>query len=83
MQCPQCQQENPLGTRVCNSCGAGLELTCPSCRHSNRAGSLVCNRGYARFRAPRCASYAISALSVGQCPRDPQGDVQHYRLLAL
>ena len=35
-------------------------------------GSLVCNCGYARF----------SALSVGQRPRDPQGDVQHYRLLA-
>jgi len=44
------------GARFCNSCGAGLELTCPSFRHSNPAGSLVCNCGYARFRAPRCAS---------------------------
>ena len=43
MQCPQCQHENPDGSRFCNACGVKLELTCSACHHVNPAGSRFCN----------------------------------------
>jgi class 3 adenylate cyclase len=43
MRCPQCQQENPPGSRFCNLCGARLVLVCPSCQHPNGPGSRFCN----------------------------------------
>src|SRR5262245_64201616 len=43
MRCPQCQYENPLGAKFCNSCGARLELVCPACKHVNVSGSRFCN----------------------------------------
>jgi class 3 adenylate cyclase/tetratricopeptide (TPR) repeat protein len=43
MHCPQCQQDNPAGSRFCNGCGARLELTCPTCNHVNPSGSRFCN----------------------------------------
>ena len=43
MRCPQCQQENPPGSRFCNACGGRLVLVCPSCQHPNRPANRFCN----------------------------------------
>jgi class 3 adenylate cyclase/tetratricopeptide (TPR) repeat protein len=43
MRCPQCQQENSVGARFCNGCGARLQLACPSCGHVNAPGSRFCS----------------------------------------
>lgn len=43
MPCPQCQHENPDGSRFYNACGVMLELTCSACHHLNPPGSRVCN----------------------------------------
>ncbi len=43
MQCPQCQHENPDGSRFCNACGAKLDRTCSACNHVNPPGSRFCN----------------------------------------
>jgi hypothetical protein len=31
MQCPQCQHENPTGTKFCGECGRRLASVCASC----------------------------------------------------
>ena len=31
MQCPQCQQDNPIHARLCLGCGALLALVCGAC----------------------------------------------------
>ena len=43
MRCPQCQAENPPGSRFCNACGTRLVLVCPACQHPNRPGNRFCN----------------------------------------
>jgi class 3 adenylate cyclase len=43
MQCPQCQHENPDGSRFCNTCGGKLEMICPACAHVNPPTSRFCN----------------------------------------
>jgi len=43
MQCPQCQHENPDGSRFCNTCGGKLEMICPACAHVNPPRSRFCN----------------------------------------
>jgi len=35
MKCPECQTENPEGSKFCGECGAKLERTCPNCNFSN------------------------------------------------
>jgi class 3 adenylate cyclase/tetratricopeptide (TPR) repeat protein len=44
MTCPECQAENPAGSRFCNQCGAALAIVCPACEASNPPGSRFCNR---------------------------------------
>jgi class 3 adenylate cyclase len=43
MKCPRCQQENPVGAKFCNGCGARLDVICPRCAQPNPPGSRFCN----------------------------------------
>jgi class 3 adenylate cyclase/tetratricopeptide (TPR) repeat protein len=43
MHCHQCQQDNPVGSRFCNGCGAQVDVPCPACKHVNPIGSRFCN----------------------------------------
>jgi len=47
MKCPQCQFENPNGTKFCVECGSKLELLCPKCGFSNSPSYKFCGEcGY-------------------------------------
>ncbi len=41
--CPNCQHQNPDGSRFCNNCGQPLPLICPNCGHQNPSGARFCN----------------------------------------
>ena len=43
MRGPRCRQENSVGARFCNACGARLAVACPACGHANVADSRFCN----------------------------------------
>jgi class 3 adenylate cyclase len=43
MKCPECQFENPEGTKFCNECASRLEIHCPECGEANPPGSKFCN----------------------------------------
>ena len=43
MLCPECQFDNPAGSKFCNECGSKLDITCPNCSNLNPAGSKFCN----------------------------------------
>jgi len=43
MKCPVCQSENPVGSKYCNSCGRGMDVSCPECGKSNPPASNFCN----------------------------------------
>jgi class 3 adenylate cyclase/tetratricopeptide (TPR) repeat protein len=60
MRCPRCQNENPLGSRFCNGCGARLDAVCPRCRQVNPPGSRFCNGCGAEIGQP---SGAVSTSS--------------------
>jgi len=65
MQCPKCNNDNPQGSRFCNSCGNQLRAssTCSECGHENPPNSRfcgACGRGLdaratagARFDSPQ------------------------------
>ena len=43
MQCPECQFENPEGSKFCLGCGKELEQKCPQCEKELPAGAKFCN----------------------------------------
>ena len=43
MHCPECQTDNPAGSKFCNECGTRLPACCPACGKSNPSGSKFCN----------------------------------------
>ncbi len=51
MACPKCQQQNPVGSKFCNSCGAQLtgNVKCPVCGTENALGSKFCNNCGTKF----------------------------------
>ena len=59
MPCPQCQHENPDGSRFCNACGGKLELACSVCAHVNPGGSRFCNA---------CGHHVLTPTSPGVQP---------------
>jgi class 3 adenylate cyclase/tetratricopeptide (TPR) repeat protein len=61
MRCVRCQEENPVGAKFCNACGARLEARCPACRHVNRAGSRFCNECGAEIAAATSAAPRFSS----------------------
>ncbi|MBE9530680.1 MAG: zinc ribbon domain-containing protein, partial [Proteobacteria bacterium] len=59
MQCPECQFDNPAGSKFCNECGSKLDITCPNCNNLNPAGSKFCNEcghGLSKGDVPREAT---------------------------
>ena len=44
MKCPQCQAENPSGTRFCGQCAAPLLSVCPSCGATNPPENKFCGQ---------------------------------------
>jgi len=42
MTCPECQHENPPGTKFCGECGAVLSAPCPTCSAVNPPGNKFC-----------------------------------------
>ena len=62
MECPRCQQDNPLESNFCRGCGVRLAMTCESCGTDLPLGSRFCNKcgmpvkappgGQSRFGAP-------------------------------
>ena len=47
MKCPQCQFENPAGSKFCLECGHKLEVKCPQCNKDLPLGAKFCNEcGY-------------------------------------
>lgn len=51
MRCPNCQFENPPGTRFCGQCGTSLAQACPSCGTHNPEGFLFCGTCGTRLTA--------------------------------
>ncbi|MEJ2487239.1 MAG: zinc ribbon domain-containing protein, partial [Anaerolineales bacterium] len=43
MQCPECQFENPEGSKFCGGCGQKFDLTCQECGANNPAENKFCN----------------------------------------
>ncbi len=43
MQCPDCQFENPKGSKFCLECGHKFELRCPSCNMALPIDAKFCN----------------------------------------
>ena len=43
MQCPQCQFENPEGSKFCLECGGKFELKCPHCAKTLPVSAKFCN----------------------------------------
>lgn len=43
MICPNCQTENPPGSKFCNECGQKLSAKCAICEHDNPPGAKFCN----------------------------------------
>ena len=55
MQCPQCEQQNQVGSNFCRACGAPLASSCPSCgTHMPGAARFCskCGRAVADFSSP-------------------------------
>ena len=42
MKCPQCNFDNPAGTKFCGKCGTRLGAPCPSCGTLNPEGFAFC-----------------------------------------
>jgi len=60
MRCPQCQHENPEGSRFCNQCAASLDASASACSHPNPPGSRFCNRCGRAIPAAAAASRYVS-----------------------
>src|SRR5262249_26302017 len=43
MQCPQCRQSNPPGTKFCGECGTRLQSVCPACHAANPPTNKFCS----------------------------------------
>jgi class 3 adenylate cyclase/tetratricopeptide (TPR) repeat protein len=43
MKCPECQFENPEGSKFCGGCGERFDLTCSECGVNNPTGNKFCN----------------------------------------
>jgi class 3 adenylate cyclase/tetratricopeptide (TPR) repeat protein len=59
MNCPRCQEDNPLGSRFCQSCGVRLARACGSCGAAVPAAARFCGScgtPWAGQEAPRFAS---------------------------
>jgi class 3 adenylate cyclase/tetratricopeptide (TPR) repeat protein len=56
--CPQCQAENPSGTRFCGQCAAPLAAVCPACGASNPAGNKFCGQCAASLNRPAQPRFA-------------------------
>ena len=59
MNCPRCREDNPLGSRFCQSCGVRLAHSCGSCGAAVPAGARFCASCGARApeqETPRFAS---------------------------
>ena len=47
MQCPKCQNDNPVGMNFCGKCGTKLERLCPQCNFGNPSDFEFCGKcGY-------------------------------------
>ena len=44
MKCPECQFENPEGSKFCGGCGQIIDLTCRECGAKNPADNKFCNK---------------------------------------
>ena len=65
MERPECQHENPDGSRFCNGWDAKLDRPCSACEHVNPSGSRFCNAcGHDVVTAPSPAQPVLMALSV-------------------
>ncbi len=42
MRCPECDHENPVGSKFCIKCGARFNQICPKCGAGNRAEATYC-----------------------------------------
>lgn len=70
MQCPQCQHQNPDGSRFCNACGTKLDMTCPACNHVNPPESRFCNAcGHNLAATP--SSIQPEAQPISEAERSP------------
>jgi class 3 adenylate cyclase len=43
MKCPECQFENPEGSKFCGGCGERFDLTCSECGANNPTENKFCN----------------------------------------
>jgi class 3 adenylate cyclase len=43
MKCPECQLENPDGSKFCLECGSRFEIPCPECRNLLPLTAKFCN----------------------------------------
>ena len=44
MQCSNCGNENPAGSRFCNQCGTPLGKSCPKCAAENARDAKFCSQ---------------------------------------
>jgi class 3 adenylate cyclase/tetratricopeptide (TPR) repeat protein len=52
MKCPQCQNENPDGSKFCGECGVQFERICPTCSSVNPPRSKFCGECGHQFPLP-------------------------------
>src|SRR6185436_6518264 len=43
MECPQCRNSNPAGTKFCGECGTRLQSLCPACQTPNPPTNKFCS----------------------------------------
>jgi class 3 adenylate cyclase/tetratricopeptide (TPR) repeat protein len=68
MQCPQCQQENPVGQKFCGECGARLALLCSACQASNPPTNKFCGECGAKMAADAAAAGPSAPASRAASP---------------
>src|SRR5262249_6111664 len=58
MNCPRCKEQNPLGSRFCQSCGVRLAHACSSCGAAVPAGARFCGSCGAKSSGQDAARFA-------------------------
>ena len=64
MQCPQCQFENPEGSKFCLECGNRMEIRCPQCGNALPSTAKFCNE---------CG---LQVVSIDQMPAPPTKTIE-------
>jgi len=76
--CQNCGARNPIGTKFCGNCGAGLapvaKIICPKCKAENPAGMKFCGSCGATLSQPQQAAPTGTEITCPKCnTKNPTG----------